>query len=369
MAVQPGQTYVASYFAPNGRYHGTNGYFSGTGAGSAPIRALADGIDGGNGVYRYGSSSGFPSSTWNSSNYWVDAMFTTDSGSDTVAPSITGTTPTDGASDVALDTTVTATFDEPIVGSTVTVEVTTPDGPVPGTTTYDAGTDTVEFIADDPLAASTVHTATISGAADAAGNVMEPVSVTFTTVAADVTPPAVTETTPADGASDVPVGRTLSVTFDEPVAAASIAWSVSSPNGAVAGSTSYDAATRTASFDPDDALDSETLYTVTVDGAQDAAGNGLSTVTWSFTTRPADVTPPSVTATNPADGANDVPVSSAVSVTFDEDLDSQSVTMTLTGPGGAVLGTSAYDAATRTATFTPAAALAAGTGLHGVGVG
>ena len=216
----------------------------------------------------------------------------------------------------------------------MTVEVTTTDGPVPGTTTYDAGTDTVEFIADDPLAASTVHTATISGAEDAAGNVMEPVSVTFTTVAADVTPPAVTDTTPADGASDVPVGRTLSVTFDEPVAPASIAWSVSSPNGAVAGSTSYDATTRTASFDPDDALDPETLYTVTVSGARDTAGNVMSAATWSFTTRPADVTPPSVTATNPADGATDVPVGTAVSVTFDEDLDSQSVTMTLTGPGG-----------------------------------
>ena len=362
VAVEPGQTYVASYFAPNGRYHGTNSFFSGTGAGSAPIRALADGVDGGNGVYRYGSSSAFPSSSWNASNYWVDAMFTTDSGPDLVAPSLTGTTPSDGAVDVALDAPVTATFDEPVDGSTVDVTLTTADGPVAGNFTYNAGTDTVAYAADDPLAASTVHTATISGAEDAAGNVMDPVSFTFTTVAADVTAPSVTDTSPVDGASDVALGKTPSVTFDEDVVAGSLSWSVSGPGGAIAGSTSYAAGTRMASFDPAAALDPETTYTVTVQGGRDAAGNVMSAATWSFTTRPVDVTPPSVISTNPADGVNDVPLSSAVSVTFDEDLASQSVAMTLTGPGGAVAGATAYEAGTRTATFTPADALGAGTG-------
>ena len=31
--------------------------------------------DGGNGVYRYGASRGFPTDTWNGTNYWVDAVF------------------------------------------------------------------------------------------------------------------------------------------------------------------------------------------------------------------------------------------------------------------------------------------------------
>ena len=31
--------------------------------------------DGANGLYRYGAGGGFPSDTWESSNYWVDVVF------------------------------------------------------------------------------------------------------------------------------------------------------------------------------------------------------------------------------------------------------------------------------------------------------
>ena len=47
-----------------------------------------------------------------------------------------------------------------------------------------------------------------------------------------------------------------------------------------------------------------------------------------------------------------------ISATFSEALQSGTVVMTLTGPGGAVSGTLAYNSATNTATFTPAAPLA-----------
>ena len=42
-----------------------------------PLHALQDGVSGGDGVYRYGTASGFPSSTFNSTNYWVDVVFAT----------------------------------------------------------------------------------------------------------------------------------------------------------------------------------------------------------------------------------------------------------------------------------------------------
>ncbi|MDQ3932901.1 MAG: DUF4082 domain-containing protein, partial [Actinomycetota bacterium] len=37
--------------------------------------APASNTSGGNGVYRYGTS-GFPTSSYNASNYWVDVTFT-----------------------------------------------------------------------------------------------------------------------------------------------------------------------------------------------------------------------------------------------------------------------------------------------------
>ena len=69
--------YVASYHANNGRYSVDGGFFANKGVDSPPLRALADGESGGNGVYRYGTGSVFPNLTYNTENYWVDVVFTT----------------------------------------------------------------------------------------------------------------------------------------------------------------------------------------------------------------------------------------------------------------------------------------------------
>ena len=76
VAITANTVYVASYFAPLGHYAGDNGFFATTGVDNGPIHLLQDGVSGGNGVYVYGSASAFPSSTWQSSNYWVDVVFT-----------------------------------------------------------------------------------------------------------------------------------------------------------------------------------------------------------------------------------------------------------------------------------------------------
>ncbi|MEU8246000.1 DUF4082 domain-containing protein [Nonomuraea sp. NPDC048916] len=73
--VTPGTTYVASYFAPNGGFAFNTDYFTSAYV-KGPLTAPASGgASAGNGVYRYGSSSGFPTSTYRSSNYWVDVVF------------------------------------------------------------------------------------------------------------------------------------------------------------------------------------------------------------------------------------------------------------------------------------------------------
>jgi len=75
VAVTAGTTYVVSYYAPNGHYAGDTGYFATSGVDRAPLHALAEGQDGPNGVYHYGSGGGFPTDSWQSSNYWVDVTF------------------------------------------------------------------------------------------------------------------------------------------------------------------------------------------------------------------------------------------------------------------------------------------------------
>jgi hypothetical protein len=68
-------TYVASYFAPVGRYAATGGYFGSSGVDAPPLHALPSSA-GGNGVYRYTSTTAFPNQSYNGNNYWVDVVFT-----------------------------------------------------------------------------------------------------------------------------------------------------------------------------------------------------------------------------------------------------------------------------------------------------
>lgn len=77
VAITANTTYVVSYFAPVGRYAFDRSYFATTGVTNGTLHALADNEDpGGNGVFKYGSSTGFPTQTFNAANYWVDVVFT-----------------------------------------------------------------------------------------------------------------------------------------------------------------------------------------------------------------------------------------------------------------------------------------------------
>jgi Domain of unknown function (DUF4082) len=65
VTISAGQTYTASYYAPNGHYSVTSGSF-GAPYTNGPLRVPAGG-----GTYRY--PEGFPSASSNA-NYWVDVV-------------------------------------------------------------------------------------------------------------------------------------------------------------------------------------------------------------------------------------------------------------------------------------------------------
>jgi VCBS repeat-containing protein len=72
--ITAGTTYVASYFAPNGRYAIDSNYFANART-NGPLTAPSSADAGGNGVYAYGGASQFPTGTFNAANYWVDVVF------------------------------------------------------------------------------------------------------------------------------------------------------------------------------------------------------------------------------------------------------------------------------------------------------
>lgn len=68
------RTYIASYFARFGHYASVNNAFV-QASDNAPLHALADGFDGPNGLYVYSTTSAFPTQTYQSTNYFVDVLF------------------------------------------------------------------------------------------------------------------------------------------------------------------------------------------------------------------------------------------------------------------------------------------------------
>ena len=81
VAISANTTYVASYHTSSGGYAGTAGYFSTSGHHNAPLHALQNGVDGPNGVFRYGASAfsdghlrtpRTTGSTWCSRRRWLN---------------------------------------------------------------------------------------------------------------------------------------------------------------------------------------------------------------------------------------------------------------------------------------------------------
>ncbi|WP_184326942.1 DUF4082 domain-containing protein [Rhizobium sp. BK529] len=73
ITVSAGVTYVASYHS-NGFYSATANYFS-TDHTNGSLTAPSSASSGGNGLYAYGSSSLFPTASYNATNYWVDVVY------------------------------------------------------------------------------------------------------------------------------------------------------------------------------------------------------------------------------------------------------------------------------------------------------
>jgi WD40 repeat protein len=183
VAVTAGTVYVASYYAPNGNYAATNSpEFSTSGVDAPPVHLLKSGVSGANGVYVYGVGGGFPTGSFNATNYWVDVVFATSNGPDTTPPTMTSQSPAVGATGIATGTTVTATFSEAMDSTTITTSTfelrDLANAIVSATVSYNGTNRTATLTPSSALAAGATYTATIKGGAtdprvkDLAGNAL-----------------------------------------------------------------------------------------------------------------------------------------------------------------------------------------------------
>jgi methionine-rich copper-binding protein CopC len=415
VAITAGATYVVSYFAPNGHYAADANFFA-----TSYVDGVLTAPAGTNGVYVYGSGAAFPTQAYNSTNYWVDPIFAT-SVPDTTPPSVTATTPTTGATGVATSTTVSATFSEAVTSSSIAFTLTDAAGNVvPGAVVYNSTTFVATFTPSAALAPGTSYVAGVR-ATDTSGNAMKaPVSWRFTTAGAPSCPCTLFgASTPGTVDSGDPTPVNLGVSFSANVngyvtgvrfykSAANTGthtgalWSSSgtqlatgtfanetasgwqtltfaSPVAVTAGTTyvaSYYAPNGHYAADGSFFASPFTTGPLTAGGPANgvyvaASGGAFPTQTYNstnywvdpvFATSVPDTTPPSVTGSSPAPGSTGVATSTTVSATFSEAVNSSSLSFGVQASSGAVVaGSVAYNSSTFTATFTPSAALAAGT--------
>jgi hypothetical protein len=286
VTLNPGSVYVISV-GFNNRFVSTTGGLASQ-LQSGPLKSVADGA---NGVF--GSAAGtFPTSSYRSSNYFVDGIVTVP-GKPSRTPQVQSVTPVTGSSGVKATTTVKATFSQPLDAASVSSSsftLTAADGTaVTGSVSYDDATQTATFRPSAPLSTSTSYTARLTTAirSDDEAPLASDYTWSFTTAA--TSPPVVVGVSPTAGATNVALGLPVTVTFSssmDPTTVNATNLVLSGPAGAVPRAVTYDDATRTATITPTGPLSGNTTYTVTI-GTGVAGSTGLNLEDpygWTFST-------------------------------------------------------------------------------------
>jgi len=207
-----------------------------------------------------------------------------------IRPAVTSSDPANGVEDVAVTSTISASFNTPMDATSITSSSFTLENggsAVPAVISYDGTTASLTPL--DHLAPNTQHTATISTVKSSGGKAMaNNFQWMFTTGAAvDQTLPLVLSASPVAGSTGIGLNRVISVTFSEPMSAATLTSSsfrLSKGATSIAGVVTYSGAT--ASFAPSAPLVAGTSYEAKVTtGVKDMAGNSLAEdAVWTFTT-------------------------------------------------------------------------------------
>ena len=244
---------------------------------------------------------------------------------DFVCPLVIATDPINGATSVALNKIITATFNVEMNAATITSSsliIRHGTTVIAGTISY-AGT-TATFTPTSPLAPNTVYTGRVTTSVrDVKGNALQEDFVwTFTTG----TIPAVISTVPLNLATGVALNTLISASFSEVMTAATITapgtFTLRHGTTAIAGTVSYSGLVLT--FAPSSNLLPGTTYTATITtAATNLAGNSIaSNHVWTFTTG----TIPRVISTVPLNLATGVALNTPISATFSEAMTAAAIT-------------------------------------------
>ncbi len=246
------------------------------------------------------------------------------------APTVSATTPSDGAVNVPVDSNLHVTFSEPVDVANSWFDVSC-DSSGSHAATVSGGPTTFTLNPGADFAPSELCTLTIVASDVTDQDTNDPPDamstnaiVTFTTAAPPDEAPTVTSTTPADGAADVAVDANLGVTFSEPVDVAG-SWFELTCDTSGAHEATVSGGPTTFTIDPTadlvmgEGCSLAILHShVTDQDKNDPPDAMANDAMVSFTTVAAQDETPTVAATTPSDGDGDVQPNANLEVTFSE---------------------------------------------------
>ncbi|MCI0438824.1 MAG: carboxypeptidase regulatory-like domain-containing protein [Chloroflexi bacterium] len=226
---------------------------------------------------------------------------------DNTAPFVAQITPADGASGVPVSTDIVIEFNEPIQPNSLFISqppnllVKKGSLTVLGSLTFSNNNTTATFTPLDPLESDTLYTVTIlgtpKGPKDRAGlELLDPFVASFRTQ--DIIPPQVDSISPQDGQRQLLLDAVVRVAFTEAMADT---FSLTLEDGAgqlVDGQVETALGGTVAIFTPTNFLKANEVYTVTLSGAQDLAGNPLVGGAFASQFFTVDTIPPVINALN-----------------------------------------------------------------------
>jgi hypothetical protein len=139
-----GATYVVSYHS-NGFYSADGNYFANA-LTNGPLTAPSSAASGGNGVYAYGSSSVFPTNSYNASNYWVDVAFAATGALGNLPPTANNDSGFVTAQNITLQIPASALLSNDSDPNGYPLSITGVSNPSNGTVTYDSVNQVVNFV-------------------------------------------------------------------------------------------------------------------------------------------------------------------------------------------------------------------------------
>jgi DNA/RNA endonuclease G (NUC1) len=219
-------------------------------------------------------------------------------GSGDSAPSVSSTTPANGANTVSVDSTIVITFGESVTASATAFSLECPDGAARPFTQTSSPATTFTLTPSSLLPAGTTCVVTVtatevtdSDSTDPPDTMAADYAFSFTTASPADAAPSVTGASPASGTPNVPVDSSIVIDFSESVTASPSAFSIECPAGVPQSFEQSGAPAITYTLTPTAPLPYATACTVTVTADQisdtdtnDPPDGLTSSATFSFTT-------------------------------------------------------------------------------------